>query len=154
MENAEDAADMDAARSFTHPRTTAQQAVLQADSWYGLGGRDLLLRYGENLGKLMVLGPKAQQSSNGDALVKSPPSEPSSGSSSRTLKPVSRPGLADPAKLDDVHDTAARNSEDCLTAVSQKDGPLLGAGIENLNQARRSAETINAWVAAGRTARP
>lgn len=151
------ASAMPAARPITHPRIAAQEAVIQADAWYVLGGRDLLVRYGRNLDKLLALGPEAQRSSDGNALIRSrlPAICAEFGKIAEDAEayfPVPAPQIL--PSWTTFTTKAARGSEDCLTGLSKNDATLLGAGIKELNQATRAADTIKAWVTAGRTARP
>ncbi|MFF2780583.1 M56 family metallopeptidase [Streptomyces sp. NPDC058052] len=145
------------ARTITHPRFTALEAMLQAEAWYGLGGRDLLVRYGENLDRLLALGPEAQRSSNGDALIRSrlPAICAEFGKIAEEAEayfPVPAPQIL-PSWMT-FTTRATQGSENCLTGLSQNDAARLTAGIKELNQATHAADTIKAWVTAGRTARP
>jgi hypothetical protein len=151
------ASTVSAARPITHPRFTAGEAAIQAEAWYGMGGRDLMVRYGKNLNRLLALGPEAQRSSDGDALIRSrlPAICAEFGKIAEDAEayfPVPAPRLL--PSWTTFTTRAARGSEVCLTGLRQNDAVLLAAGIKELNLATRAADTINGWVIAGRTARP
>ncbi len=146
-----------AARPAAHPRFVALEASVQAEAWYGLGGRDLLVRYDDNLGKLRALGPEAQQSSDGVALIRSrlPVICAEFGKIAEDANayfPVPASRILPSWKT--FTTMAAKGSEDCLTGLGQDNATLLTSGVQEINQATRAADSIKAWVTASRTGRP
>ncbi|KPH97538.1 peptidase M48 Ste24p [Actinobacteria bacterium OV450] len=141
----------------THPWFAAQEAWHQAEDWYNLGGRALLVRYDDNLGKLRALGPEAQKSSDSAALITSrlPAICTEFGKIAKdgdVYFPVPDPRIQPSWKTFTTQ--AAKGSEDCLTGLRQSDAALLTAGVQEINQATRAADTIKAWIIAARTGRP
>ncbi|MDJ1135414.1 M48 family metallopeptidase [Streptomyces iconiensis] len=145
------------ARPVTHPRFAAQEASVQAEAWYSLGGLDLLARYDDNLGKLRALGPEAQKSSDGAALITSrlPVICTEFGKIAKDADayfPAPAPQIQPSWKT--FITQAAKGSEDCLTGLRRNNAALLTAGVKEINQATRAADTIKAWITSTRTGRP
>ncbi|MFE1199225.1 M48 family metallopeptidase [Streptomyces olivaceoviridis] len=145
------------ARPVTHSGLAAQEAWQQAEDWYNLGGRALLVRYDDNLGKLRALGPEAQKSSDSAALIKSrlPAICTEFGRIAKdgdVYFPVPDPRIQPSWKTFTTQ--AAKGSEDCLTGLRQNNAALLTTGVQEINQATHAADTIKAWITAIRTGRP
>ncbi|UYB43967.1 hypothetical protein SLV14_007010 [Streptomyces sp. Je 1-4] len=146
-----------AAKPTAHPWLAAQEASAQAEAWYALGGRDLLVRYTDTLGQLRALGPDAQQSSDGNALIESRLPSICAGfgkiaQDANTYFPVPAPRILPSWKT--FTTMAAKGSQDCLTSLDQNDAALLATSLKEINQATGAVDSISAWVTASRTGRP
>ncbi|MFB0630294.1 M48 family metalloprotease [Streptomyces sp. AB3(2024)] len=140
-----------------HPRFAAQEASGQADAWYGLGGRALVVRYNTVLEQLRTLGAEATQSADGDALVASrlPSICVGFGKVARDADaffPVPDPRVLPSWRT--FTTMAAKGSRDCLDGLDRNDNDLVATGMKEINQSTAAADSINAWITASRAGRP
>lgn len=140
-----------------HPRLAAQEASVQAASWYGLGGRDLLVRYNAVLRQLGDLGAEAKQSADGDALILSRlrPICDEFGTVARDANayfpvpdPRSRPSWTTFTTM------VAKSSQDCLSGLDQNDNTLIATSMAEIQQATGAVNTVIEWVTASKGASP
>ncbi|MFJ9167318.1 hypothetical protein ACIRN5_23450, partial [Lysinibacillus fusiformis] len=139
-----------------HPRFAAGEAAGQADAWYSLGGQKLLGRYYTLSEQLRALGTEAQQSVDGDALIRSrlPRICVEFGKAARDANAYFP--IPDP-RMQSIWWTfttmGAASSRDCLAGLDQNDNSLVATGIRELSQAAEAQKSIIEWYQASKERR-
>ncbi|MDF3294348.1 M56 family metallopeptidase [Streptomyces sp. RB6PN23] len=138
-----------AAKPATNPIQEAQEASDQTSAWYDLGGRKLLVRYADTLGRLQALVSNAQQSSDPDGFITSrlPSICTEFGKIARDADayfPVPDSRLLPTYKT--FTTMTAKGSQDCLTGLDQNDAVPLTTGMKEIGQATRASNSISAWI--------
>ncbi|MFE4599833.1 M48 family metallopeptidase [Kitasatospora indigofera] len=139
------------------PWKQALDAYGRAEDWYGLGGRDLMVRYSSVLDELRALGAEATQSADGDAMVltRLPSICVAFGKVAQDAGayfPVPDPQLLPSWRT--FVTMAARGSQDCLSGLDRNNNDLVAAGMREFNQATGAVDSINLWVTASRGGSP
>ncbi|MFG3399360.1 M48 family metallopeptidase [Streptomyces parvus] len=131
------------------------EASTQAQSWYSLGGQEILARYERNLGKLLALGPEAQKSPDRTSaviiqsrLLRICTEFRQIAAAAGAYFPVPAPHILPSWKTFTTE--AAKGGRHCLTALRHNDAALLTTGVQEINKATRAADIIKAWVTASR----
>ncbi|KJK59175.1 M48 family metallopeptidase [Saccharothrix sp. ST-888] len=126
----------------------AAQASDQADAWYSLGGRDLVLRYNADLGRLRAISG-ASNASDSDTLSQLRSVCVAFGKLGKDASdyfPTPDPRVE--PSWQTFTTMVAKSSQDCLSGLDQNDSATVVTGVEDLRQATSALDSVLTWVTA------